>query len=56
LSVVEKNTEKWGESPRLEVWREAEGFVVCYGDRTSESLRTREDLYRVVDVFYQENQ
>jgi hypothetical protein len=41
--------------PRLEIEREKEGFVVRYADRTSEILRTRADLYRVVDAFYEEN-
>jgi hypothetical protein len=42
--------------PRLEIERQKKGFVVHYADRTSEILRTRADLYRVLDAFYEENQ
>jgi len=44
------------DAPRLEIWREKEGFVVYYANRTSEILRTQEDFYSVVDAFYQETQ
>jgi hypothetical protein len=54
LSEVAKTADKWGKEPRLEVWREAEGLVVYYADRTSEALKTREDLYRIADAFYRE--